>query len=432
MSSSHFCISTPHHTLCPPSNSTPDKTNKETTGGFFDSENTPTPVQSGWPTFSPAQPCTWEEVERHAAKLDTEEAAAKEEQDIEEVEEDPDMEIPNEEPLDTNMTEITSHPSELKAGLPEDFSGNSEDSNRWMLFFQAYFEMNSSIYNNKAKLLTALNKMSKGRGKPFSEGWFYKLNDATIPDSEKTWDKMVASFKTTFYPFDIQNKARTMNRLVQNLRDHEKGFQKYVADFQLATAQTGIKDEETLIKAFATELDPSLGQMVLSVKDIPTTLNKWIRQASKFHAQQKRITALQEGGSIRSFLPRTTWDPNAMDIDVICLSPIERAEYMKHNKCFICHKVGCHTKNYLWDWPHNQEPSCPPRNPSWVRATTTTPATTPTSKPKSELAQFVGSLEKKGTTKEKILQILTICFTEEDKGKVEMVATTKVEEVEDF
>ena len=249
----------------------------------------------------------WEEVERHTAKLDAEEAAAKEEQDIEETKEDPDVEIPDEEPLDTNMTEMTSCPSEFKAGLPKDFSGNSEDSNRWMLSLQAYFEMNSSVYNNKAKLLMALNKMSKGRGKPFSEGWFYKLNDATIPDSEKTWDKMVASFKMTFYPFNIQNKARrTINHLVQNLRDHKEGFQKYITDFQLATAQIGIKDEETLIEAFATGLDPSLGQMVLSVKDIPTMLNEWIRQASKFHTQQKQINALQEGGSIRSFLPRTT------------------------------------------------------------------------------------------------------------------------------
>ena len=83
-----------------------------------------------------------------------------------------------------------------------------------------------------------------------------------------------------------------MNHLVQNLRNQEEGFQKYIVDFQLATAQTGIKDKETLIKAFATGLDPSLGQMVLSVKDIPTMLNEWIRQASKNHTQQKWITAL--------------------------------------------------------------------------------------------------------------------------------------------
>ena len=144
-----------------------------------------------------------------------------------------------------------------------------------MLSLQAYFKMNSSVYDDKIKLLMALNKMTKGRGKPFLEGWFYKLNNAIIPDSEKTWDKMVASFKTTFYPFNIQNKVRrTMNHLVQNLKDHEEEFQKYIADFQLATAQTGIKDKETLIEAFATGLDPSLGQMVLSVKDIPTMLNE--------------------------------------------------------------------------------------------------------------------------------------------------------------
>ena len=130
------------------------------------------------------------------------------------------------------MIEMMTRPSELKAGLSENFSRNSRDLNRWMLSLQAYFEMNSSVYNNKAKLLMALNKMSKGRGKPFSEGWFYKLNDTTIPDSEKTWDKMIASFKTTFYLFDIQNKARrTMNCLVQNLRDYEEGSRNTLQTF---------------------------------------------------------------------------------------------------------------------------------------------------------------------------------------------------------
>ena len=74
-----------------------------------------------------------------------------------------------------------------------------------------------------------------------------------------------------------------MNCLVQNLRDHKEGFQEYVVDFQLAAAQTGIKDKETLIKAIATRLDPNLGQMVLLVKGIPIILNEWIKQVSKFH-----------------------------------------------------------------------------------------------------------------------------------------------------
>ena len=64
--------------------------------------------------------------------------------------------------------------------------------------------------------------------------------------------------------------------------------------------------------------------------------------------------------------------------------------------------------------------------------TTILPATLSTPKSKSELTQFVGSLERKGTTKKKILQVLATCFAEEDEEKVEMVVTTKVKEVEDF
>ena len=64
--------------------------------------------------------------------------------------------------------------------------------------------------------------------------------------------------------------------------------------------------------------------------------------------------------------------------------------------------------------------------------TTTTPAITPTLKPKLELVQFIGSLERKGTTKEEILQVLATCFAEEDEEKVETIATAKVEEIKDF
>ena len=44
----------------------------------------------------------------------------------------------------------------------------------------------------------------------------------------------------------------------------------------------------------------------------------------------------------------------------------------------------------------------------------------------------MGTLERKGTIKEEILQVLATCFAEEDEEKVEMIATTKVEEIKDF
>ena len=90
------------------------------------------------------------------------------------------MKIPDEEPLDTNMTEMMSRPLELNAGLPKDFSGNSKDSNRWMLSLQAYFEMNSSVYNDKAKLLTAPIDLSFGKEAPGRKASKSSCNSATL------------------------------------------------------------------------------------------------------------------------------------------------------------------------------------------------------------------------------------------------------------
>ena len=66
---------------------------------------------------------------------------------------------------------LMSKPTEIKAGLPEDFSGKNEDAMRWLLAMNAYFGMNDEICKDKKNIvLVFLNKMSKGRGGTFSEG----------------------------------------------------------------------------------------------------------------------------------------------------------------------------------------------------------------------------------------------------------------------
>ena len=44
---------------------------------------------------------------------------------------------------------------------------------------------------------------------------------------------------------------------------------------------------------------------------------------------------------------KATRDPMAMDVDRIYLTPTQCAEHIRNNKCFICHKVGCSTRNHL-------------------------------------------------------------------------------------
>ena len=99
-------------------------------------------------------------------------------------------------------------PVEINAGLPDDFSGRNEDTTRWLLTMKAYFIMNQDIYTDgKTKTIVLLNKMSKGRGAIFAEGWYLKLMDATIPENEKVLSKLCDDFEEAFIPKDLQDQA---------------------------------------------------------------------------------------------------------------------------------------------------------------------------------------------------------------------------------
>ena len=65
---------------------------------------------------------------------------------------------------------MSSHTAELKAALPLDFSGKKDDATRWIKAMKAYFTLNATLYSSDAaKIMTTLNKMSGGRGAPYTE-----------------------------------------------------------------------------------------------------------------------------------------------------------------------------------------------------------------------------------------------------------------------
>jgi hypothetical protein len=212
--------------------------------------------------------------------------------------------------------------------------------------------MNATIYSDDTKILTALNKMSKGRGKFFSESWYYKLANDTLPDAEKTWSALQKDLKETFCPFDLQANAR--HRMMEHLQmKTSEGFQDFVTQYQLAVAQSGMTDDITIIDGLCRGLDKELVRMVLFMKDPPKELKEWIKQASEFHAQQWRIDSIMAGrgfvGSAYTSRISPRHDTNAMVVDAHQLTPVERAEHMRKNQCFICHKVSCSTRNHRKD-----------------------------------------------------------------------------------
>ena len=71
-----------------------------------------------------------------------------------------------------------------------------------MKAMKAYFKVNPSIYtSDDAKLVTMLNKMSKGQGGNFAETWLDILADASVQASDKTFDKVTEAFASMFYPY---------------------------------------------------------------------------------------------------------------------------------------------------------------------------------------------------------------------------------------
>ena len=114
------------------------------------------------------------------------------------------------EPAKDNCMEVAlmSRPTKFKAGLPEDFSGKNDDATHWLLATKAYFVINEKVYTeDTTTVLIFLNKLSKGRGATFAEGWYMKLANLAIPDSEKTFKKICKAFEEAFVPKDLKDQA---------------------------------------------------------------------------------------------------------------------------------------------------------------------------------------------------------------------------------
>ena len=144
---------------------------------------------------------------------------------------------------------LMSKPNQIKAGLLKDFSGKNDDTTCWLLAMKAYFGMNEEIYKDKKNVvLVFLNKMSKGRGSTFTEGWYLKLINTDIPESKKTFKKLCDTFEETFIPKDIKDQAcQTVYSLSMNQFNGD--FDQYATTFRLAQAHYRVNLDSILVDA---------------------------------------------------------------------------------------------------------------------------------------------------------------------------------------
>ena len=156
-------------------------------------------------------------------------------------------------PLAPIAPPMSSHPSELKAALPANFSGKNDDATWWIKAMKAYFILNSTLYSSDtAKIMTTLNKMSSGRGAPYVKTWYDRMADTSIANSEKTFNKFTLDFESMFYPFDTQvtahNKLLTLRQTSFKEKNGETNhrFQQYITDFQDLSMKSRMKEELSL------------------------------------------------------------------------------------------------------------------------------------------------------------------------------------------
>ena len=302
----------------------------------------------------------------------------------------PDIEITSDEEetfehAEDNHMEVAlmSKPTKIKVGLPEDFSGKNDNAMHWLLAMKAYVGMNEEIYkDNKTVVLVFLNKMSKGRGGTFTEGWYIKLVNPAIPNSEKTFKKLSDTFEETFVPKDIKDWThQTIYSL--SMDQFNSDFDQYSTAFKLAQAQSGVNLDSILVDALWWGVSNQLTVMMTAAA-LPEGQEKtgwkweqWLNKAGEFYLNVIWLRKLRGGGNSFILLAQPTrpiWptrDPYAMDMGKINLSPSERVEHIWNRKCFICHKEGCHLSKHKGYPRKRGKPLQQGAHPSWRRTTET-------------------------------------------------------------
>ena len=130
-----------------------------------------------------------------------------------------------------------------------------------------------------------------------------------------------------FYPYHADETARDELEALKHISTRkDDSFQTYLSKFQYLGAQAQVGNTLAIQRLFAEGLDLQITTMIYSMEKVPTTLKAWMEKAIDFHKQQARIKALKNGkGLPLSSFPsnsQSAKDPDAMDVDTICLKKL--------------------------------------------------------------------------------------------------------------
>ena len=303
--------------------------------------------------------------------------------------------------------------TEIRIGCPDEYNGKAETAQAWLDSVRLYLLINHALYyDDNRKIAFALSYMKKGSTAIWAEVR-HQQGLATL--SFGMFAQFQQDFENTFVDTNAAQEA--MNWLSTTRINSGEQLQEYINMFKLNVVRAKydeVKDAATLISYFSAGVPTWIMHRIQAMDTVPTTLALWYKKAAHFRLQKEiaqKIALMHHGNAPQP--PRTNQsprlsnscpprDPNAMDIDALNLSPVERSHCLRNRLCFICKQPNCSTRNHPRTrmTPREVATTHPTRNPEQVRTTSTSE--------EGDLMKYVASLEGKGKKPAELLRLLQI------------------------
>ena len=233
-------------------------------------------------------------------------------------------------------TSSSSRITEIRIRYPDEYNGKAETVQAWLDSVHLYLLINQALYHDDdRKIAYALSYMKKGFAATWAE---VRHQQGFTNQSFRTFIAFEMDFEKAFGNTNIQQEA--MNWLATTCIATGDQLQEYTNQFKLnvvCVKYNETKDATTLISYVSTGIPVGIMQCIQAMDTVPTTITGWYEKAAHFHLQREiaqKIVLIHRGPVPQN--PRTNFthhpqtshpiqDPNAMDIDALNLSPVERS-----------------------------------------------------------------------------------------------------------
>jgi len=235
---------------------------------------------------------------------------------------------------------------ELRINLPKPLNGNQSYLSWFIQDCALYLKINESVYENDDKHIAfMLSLLDSGEPAMWKEQYLNLIMRRTTIYFP-TFEGFLKQFKKAFKDVDQVNEA--MNELGR-IWQGNRGAEEHTTTFWFLVGKAGIATNNNpnhlvLIDLYQKSLKPAIVKKIMSMENIPNTIEEWYKKAILFDNNWRCLmTAMgrnpqYNSGQGRNYQNNTqNWDPDAMDIDA--MSP-EQQKLIKKGKCFNCKKPG--------------------------------------------------------------------------------------------